>query len=124
MRVSPQKVKIDNFCQGAKFPLTMNPKKPKAAQSKSAGVSLEPDLARKARVLGAARGFNTFSAFVRWLLLRELRKQGGDGNDGGEGRGEPDDLSGKGSRRRVPVAFAGSEMVGTRSRRQPSQPIR
>jgi hypothetical protein len=102
----------------------MNPKKPKAAKSKSAGVSLEPDLARKARELGAARGHNTFSAFVRWLLLRELRKQGGDGNDGGEGPDAPDDLPGKGSRRRVPVAFAGLETEETRSRRRHSQPTR
>jgi hypothetical protein len=65
-------LKIDNFCQGAKLALTMNPRKPDRMKSKSAGIALEPDLVKRARVLAAQRGFNSLSALVRVLLLREL----------------------------------------------------
>ena len=56
--------------------LTMNPKKPQSEKSKSAGISLPPDLAQRARVLSAQRGFSGLSGLVRNLLAKELEQSG------------------------------------------------
>jgi len=50
----------------------MNPRKPQRMKSRSAGISLEPQLVQRARVLAAQRGYNGLSALVRALLIREL----------------------------------------------------
>jgi hypothetical protein len=118
MRVSPQKVKIDNFCQRDKFALTMNPRKPQRIKSKSAGISLEPELVQQARVLAAQRGLNSLSALVRALLVRELGRP-------------PNDL-GKAQAPLASIAAIGSESAltpmlgdaGGGGKQKPRRPVR
>jgi metal-responsive CopG/Arc/MetJ family transcriptional regulator len=50
----------------------MNPKKPKSRKSRSAGISLEPELKRQAKELAETRGFNSLSALVRSMLMSAI----------------------------------------------------
>ena len=51
-------------------------KKPLAEKSKTSGVSMPPTLKENARLLAADRGFTGVSAFVQWLLVREIKESG------------------------------------------------
>jgi hypothetical protein len=52
----------------------MNPKKPVARKSKSAGISLEPALIKKAKEFSEKNGFGSLSNYVRFLLTQELKR--------------------------------------------------
>jgi hypothetical protein len=56
----------------------MNPKKPISRKSKSAGISLEPDLIKRSKDFADKNGFGSLSNWVRFLLTQELRRA--DGN--------------------------------------------
>jgi hypothetical protein len=56
----------------------MNPKKPISRKSKSAGISLEPDLIKRSKDFAEKNGFGSLSNWVRFLLTQELRRA--DGN--------------------------------------------
>ncbi len=56
----------------------MNPKKPIARKSKSAGISLEPELTRDARELAERMGFGSLSNYTRFLLTQELARARGE----------------------------------------------
>lgn len=56
----------------------MNPKKPKSRKSKSAGISLEPDLIKRAKDFAKKNGFGSLSNLVRFLLTQELSRAKGD----------------------------------------------
>jgi hypothetical protein len=52
----------------------MNPKKPVARKSKSAGISLEPALIKQAKEFSEKNGFGSLSNYVRFLLTQELKR--------------------------------------------------
>jgi hypothetical protein len=52
----------------------MNPKKPVARKSKSAGISLEPSLIKQAKEFSEKNGFGSLSNYVRFLLTQELKR--------------------------------------------------
>ena len=56
----------------------MNPKKPKSRKSKSAGISLEPDLIKRAKDFSEKNGFGSLSNLVRFLLTQELIRTDGE----------------------------------------------
>jgi hypothetical protein len=56
----------------------MNPKKPISRKSKSAGISLEPDVIKRSKDFADKNGFGSLSNWVRFLLTQELRRA--DGN--------------------------------------------
>lgn len=56
----------------------MNPKKPKSRKSKSAGISLEPDLIKRAKDFAEKNGFGSLSNLVRFLLTQELIRTDGE----------------------------------------------
>jgi hypothetical protein len=56
----------------------MNPKKPKSRKSKSAGISLEPDLIKRGKDFAEKNGMKSLSNFVRFLLTQELSKAEGE----------------------------------------------
>lgn len=55
----------------------MNPKKPKSRKSKSAGISLEPDLIKRGKDFAERNGFGSLSNWTRFLLTQELSKADG-----------------------------------------------
>lgn len=75
VRPSAQKLTIFDF---AIFSVDMNPKKPKSRKSKSAGISLEPDLIKRSKEFAEKNGFGSLSNWVRFLLTQELSRA--DGN--------------------------------------------
>jgi len=56
----------------------MNPKKPASRKSKSAGISLEPDLIKRGKEFASKNGLGSLSNFVRFLLTQELSKAEGE----------------------------------------------
>ena len=56
----------------------MNPKKPNSRKSKSAGISLEPDLIKRAKDFAEKNGFGSLSNLVRFLLTQELIRTDGE----------------------------------------------
>ena len=60
------------------FSIDMNPKKPISRKSKSAGISLEPDLIKRSKDFAEKNGFGSLSNWARFLLTQELRRA--DGN--------------------------------------------
>jgi len=56
----------------------MNPKKSISRKSKSAGISLEPDVIKRSKDFANKNGFGSLSNWVRFLLTQELRRA--DGN--------------------------------------------
>ena len=63
---------------GVLFSVDMNPKKPISRKSKSAGISLEPDLIKRSKDFAEKNGFGSLSNWVRFLLTQELSRA--DGN--------------------------------------------
>lgn len=55
----------------------MNPKKPSSRKSKSAGISLEPDLIKRSKEFAEKNGFGSLSNWVRFLLTQELSRAEG-----------------------------------------------
>ena len=55
----------------------MNPKKPTSRKSKSAGISLEPDLIKRSKEFAEKNGFGSLSNWVRFLLTQELSRAEG-----------------------------------------------
>lgn len=56
----------------------MNPKKPISRKSKSAGISLEPDLIKRSKDFAEKNGFGSLSNWVRFLLTQELSRAAGN----------------------------------------------
>jgi len=56
----------------------MNEERRAARKSKSAGISLEPDLKREARLLAERMGFGSLSNYTRFLLTQELARARGE----------------------------------------------
>ena len=56
----------------------MNPKKPISRKSKSAGISLEPDVIKRSKVFAEKNGFGSLSNWVRFLLTQELSRAAGN----------------------------------------------
>ena len=78
----------------------MNPKKPKTRKSKSAGISLEPDLIKLGRGFAEENGFHNLSNLVRFLLTQELKKASGESSfslleSGEKGKAAPQKKSGE-----------------------------
>ena len=57
--------------------IDMNPKKPTSRKSKSAGISLEPDLIKRSKEFAEKNGFGSLSNWVRFLLTQELSRAEG-----------------------------------------------
>lgn len=55
----------------------MNPRKPVSRKSKSAGISLEPDLIKRSKDFAESNGFGSLSNWVRFLLTQELSRADG-----------------------------------------------
>jgi hypothetical protein len=55
----------------------VNPKKPISRKSKSAGISLEPDLIKRSKDFADKNGFGSLSNWVRFLLTQELSRAAG-----------------------------------------------
>lgn len=55
----------------------MNPKKPKSRLSKSAGISLEPNLIKRGKDFAEKNGFGSLSNWTRFLLTQELSRAEG-----------------------------------------------
>lgn len=70
----PQKLTI---FEAVLFSVDMNPKKPKSLKSKSAGISLEPDLIKRGKDFAEKNGFGSLSNWVRFLLTQELSRADG-----------------------------------------------
>ena len=60
------------------FFVDMNPKKPISRKSKSAGISLEPDVIKRSKVFAEKNGFGSLSNWVRFLLTQELSRAAGN----------------------------------------------
>jgi hypothetical protein len=71
----PQKLTI--FDAGINS-VDMNPKKPTSRKSKSAGISLEPDLIKRSKEFAEKNGFGSLSNWVRFLLTQELSRAAGN----------------------------------------------
>jgi hypothetical protein len=56
----------------------MNEEKPTSRYSRSAGISLEPDLKEAARLLAEQMGFGSLSNYTRFLLTQELARARGE----------------------------------------------
>ena len=54
--------------------IDMNPKKPKERKSRSAGISLEPDLISAGKDHAKKSGLNSLSSLVRVLLVKALNE--------------------------------------------------
>ena len=63
---------------GVLFSVDMNPKKPISRKSKSAGISLEPDLIKRSKDFAEKNGFGSLSNWVRFLLTQELSRAAGN----------------------------------------------
>ena len=63
---------------GVLISVDMNPKKPISRKSKSAGISLEPDLIKGSKDFAEKNGFGSLSNWVRFLLTQELSRAAGN----------------------------------------------
>ena len=58
--------------------IDMDQEKSPARYSRSAGISLEPDLKEAARLLAEQMGFGSLSNYTRFLLTQELARARGE----------------------------------------------